>query len=271
MSNNDELDMNDPKVQKIMQQCMNMLSQNMNMNMNNMNMNNMNMANMNMANMNNMNMFMQNMNMNPLMMNNFMNMMNNPNFMNNMNCMNMNMMNMMNMNGMNNMNNMWNNNGNNNGMNNINNMPNSMNNLNNNMSNSFNIQNNNNNMSYSSGNVISNNRNQNQQPQELIPRGDKVIRDTSMNINSNGQNMINVTFDASTGLRVIIAISKNTTVKQLVEKYIERIGIGKNHIGKDIIFLFNGGKMDPFSEDNLQNFPDLAIITVFDQNNVIGA
>ena len=260
--NNDELDMNDPMVQKIMQKCMNMLGQNMNMANMNMLMQNMNMNSMNPMAMNNMN-FMN-------MMNN-MNCMNNMNNMNGMNGMNMNMMNMMNMNGMNNMNNMWNNNGNNNGMNNINNMPNSMNNLNNNMSNSFNIQNNNNNMSYSSGNVISNNRNQNQQPQELIPRGDKVIRDTSMNINSNGQKMINVTFDASTGLRVIIAISKNTTVKQLVEKYIERIGIGKNHIGKDIIFLFNGGKMDPFSEDNLQNFPDLAIITVFDQNNVIGA
>jgi hypothetical protein len=52
--------------------------------------------------------------------------------------------------------------------------------------------------------------------------------------------------------------------------YIDRIGISKSHIGKDIIFLFNGGKMDPFSEDNLRNFPDLSTITVFDQNNVIG-
>ena len=125
-------------------------------------------------------------------------------------------------------------------------------------------------MSHSSGNVISN-RNQNEQPPELIPRGDKVIRDTSMNINSNNPNMLNVTFDASTGLKVMIAVPRNTTVKKLVEKYIERIGISKSHIGKDIIFLFNGGKMDPFSEDDLQKFPDLSIITVFDQNNVIGA
>jgi hypothetical protein len=148
-------------------------------------------------------------------------------------------------------------------------MSNSMN--NNNFNNNIgNINTNNNNMSYSSGNVITNNNNNSQQePKELIPRGEKVIREN--NISLNDQNMVNISFDASTGLKVIIAAPKSITIKELIKKYIRRIGISENHIGKDIIFLFNGGKLEPFSDETIQTFQDFSSITVFDQNNVIGA
>ena len=181
----------------------------------------------------------------------------------------MNMMNMMNnmnnnMNNMNNpMNNPINNSYNNNFFNNNNNMGNI----------------NNNNMAYSAGNVNINNNNNNsnnnnnnnnqQEPIELIPRVDKVIRDKNMPINDS--NMVNISFDASTGLKVIITTPKNITIKELVKKYINKIGISETHIGKDIIFLFNGGKLEPYSEETINGFQDFSSITVFDQNNVIGA
>ena len=260
-NSNTDLDLNDPKVQEMMKKCMAFVMQNMNNgNMNNMNMNNMNMNNMNMMN----------------MMNNMYN--NNMNGMN-FNNMNMNMMNMM-MNNMYNNNNMFNNiatnfgNMNNPNINmNNNNMANSMNNLGQN-NNNFNVQNNNNinNMAFSSGNVNTiNNVNNNQEPKELLPRNDKVMKDNTLVSNNGNQPIVNIAFDASTGSKVIISAPKNTTIKDLIKQYIKKINISENHIGKDIIFLFNGEKMNPHSEKTLQDFPFFAVITVFDQNNVIGA
>ena len=151
-----------------------------------------------------------------------------------------------------------------------------MNNLNAQMNNNnFGVQNNNNNnnMSFSAGNVNTNNNGNNnkQQPKELIPRNDQILKDNTLASANNNQPIINVTFDTSTGLRVLITAPRNTTIKNLIIQFIKRINISESHIGKDIIFLFNGEKMNPHSEKTLQDFPFFAVITVFDQNNVIGA
>ena len=217
--------------------------------------------------------------MNYMNMMNMMNMMNNGMNFNNMNMNNMNYMNMMNMMNNMNMNNMYNNNGMNFGnMNNPNanmnnnNMPNSMNNIKIQNNNNFGVQNNNNNMSFSAGNVNTNNNgNNNQQPKELIPRSDKVWKDSSLASANNDQPRINVTFDTSTGLKVIIFVTRNITIRELIKQFIKKIGISESHIGTNIIFLFNGEKMNPFSGDTLYSFPDVSVITVVDQNNVIGA
>ena len=286
MNDNQNLDMNDPKVQQIMAMCinyfnnnnMNMNNMNNNMNMNNMN-NNMNMNNMNNINMNNIyNMYMNNMNnmnmnnMNNMNMNN-MNMngmnMNNMNFMNNnmnMNGMNMNNMNFMNNNNMNNMlmQNFFMNMMGNNNMN-FGNM------ANNNFQNNFNQGNVNLNNNYNPGsvNLNNNNSNNNQEPTPIIPRGIKVVQDNN-NYQQNPQ-MKNIAFDASSGLKVIITVPKETTYKELIKKYVNKIGISESFIGKEIIFLFNGEKMNTDSDDLIINFPNLAVITVVDQNNIIGA
>ena len=216
--------------------------------------------------------------------------MNPNNNMNNMNNMNMmNFYNMMAMNGnmgmmgnnMGQMNNMFNN------MN-MNNMVNSMSNLNNPMSNNMNNSNQNIQMSLSQGGNISNNNNTNnttnnntnnndndtntsgqRQPKETIPRSDKVIQDNG-NFSPN-EIVKNVSFDASSGLRVVIKAGVSTTIKDLILKYVNKIGLGENVIDKEIIFLFNGAKIDTKSTDNIGRFPDFASVTVIDQNNIIGA
>ena len=56
--------------------------------------------------------------------------------------------------------------------------------------------------------------------------------------------------------------------RQEVQK---KLGLSENVIGKDLIFLFNGSQLDYKSQDLVKTLPDMAAITVFDQNNVIGA
>ena len=262
---------------------------NMNMGMNNMNNNFNPNQNMNFMGMNNpMGMNMMNNPMGMNMMNNpmGMNMMNNPmgmNMMNN-NPMGMNMMNNNPM-GMNMMNN------NPMGMNMMNNPMGGMGpmlmNQNNNMA-MWNFMNNGmNGMAMSAGNIISQhayanssnsnsttstaNNNQVSHSQELksvLPRSFQESENLGFSHNSN---IKNIKFDASTGIHVLINADKNITVENLLKEFVHKLGLSENVIGTDLIFLFNGGKLDAHSQETISKFPDIATITVFDQNNVIGA
>ena len=81
----------------------------------------------------------------------------------------------------------------------------------------------------------------------------------------------NLKFDASTGIRIVIKVPIYTTVEKALEEFVKRIGLNKDVIGKDLIFLFNGSQMDIHSQELVENYQDLCSITVFDKNNVIGA
>ena len=146
-----------------------------------------------------------------------------------------------------------------------------MSNLNNSISNSMNNNEGNYPMNFSTGNINNqNNINSNlNQQKEFLPRGNKVIHDNGSFIK--GENIKNISFEASTGLKLIIKVSDKITIKELIKKYMNKIGLSENYIGKDIIFLFNGGKMDINSEETIKKYQDFFAITVFDQNNVIGA
>ena len=183
---------------------------------------------------------MNNMNMNNINMNNIK--MNNMNI-NNMNNMNMNNMNMNNMN-INNMN-----------MNNMNNM-----NMNMNNNNSFNNR---------------NNTNKDEPPKELIQRGDKFFQFTGEFPFENQTALVNIYLHASSGLKVMLAVPFNITLKELFKLYAKKIGIGESLLGKEIIFLFNALTINVNEEKTLfeyftHGFNQITI-TVIDQNNVIGA
>ena len=241
----------------------NMMNQNMNQNMFDMNQN----MNQNMFNMNQNNNMFQNMNLN----NNMFNMNQNNMFQNNMNQFNMNQNNPFQMNMNMNQNNMFQQNFNN-GMN----FPNMnmmmlqqqmfqqmmMNNM---MNNNNNVNQNNNNT------VVSNNNNNNNkdQPKENLPRGEKVM---SFVDDSDGGSKININLHASSGLKVMMSVSENITFQKLFRLYAEKIGIGQNLLGKDIIFLFNAETIKVDDTSLIKNkISNLATITVVDQNNVIGA
>ena len=85
--------------------------------------------------------------------------------------------------------------------------------------------------------------------------------------------MKNIIFLAGTGFRVVINVPSSKTLSELFQLYAEKIGIGTNALGKDIIFLFDAGIMKPDDERKISEyFPGRnPTITVIDRGNVLGA
>ena len=154
-----------------------------------------------------------------------------------------------------------------------NNMNNSMINLNSQIFNNTNIGNMNNPMSYSTGNVvpIGTQQSNNNDDKGVLPR---VNTDDDNSVLPASGDTINVKFDASTGVKKIIrADKKKTTLKQLLKMYMDKIGLSDTMIGKQIVFLYCGEKVDVESTKTLEEYHirDMSSITVFDVGNVIGA
>ena len=58
----------------------------------------------------------------------------------------------------------------------------------------------------------------------------------------------------------------------MLKLFMNKLGISENYIGKEIGFLFGGKLMNPFSTNLVGNeLQDGMLVTVFDQNGVIGA
>ena len=177
------------------------------------------------------------------------------------------------------------NNINNNMNNNMNNMNNSMkNDMNNNMNNNYGLPNADINIpsSQSMGNINMNNPQQQQQQQsqkprqeqdELegnIPRSEETIYDTHDKFAPDAD-IRTIEFEASTGLKVVINVdTKITTIKDLIKRYIKKIGINESLIGNGILFLMHGKKLDHNSQNLVATFPNNPKINVLDQNYVIG-
>ena len=107
--------------------------------------------------------------------------------------------------------------------------------MNYNMNNNINNNMNNNNNNTAINNQNSNNNNNNGPPVENIPRKDITIHATGGS--SSESDLINVTLQASSGIRVVMKVSRNITMKELFRLYIEKLGIGENLLErKEIIF-----------------------------------
>ena len=105
--------------------------------------------------------------------------------------------------------------------------------------------------------------------QKIFLRG-KPIESISL---GSGQNIINLTMiDSSTGHKVVIAASADTTIKNLLKIYIKKIGLNLNVIGKDFMFAYNGTKLDDNSHQSIGSiFRNNGVISVYDISNIIGA
>ena len=124
--------------------------------------------------------------------------------------------------------------------------------------------------SYSNNNDNANNVYVNDTMKELIPRRDNTIKYVSED--KNAPNLMNINFKASTGLNVIMTIPGNTTLKSLLEKYMDRLHLPQIYLGNEIQFLYSGMKVDTNSNELVCNkFKNGVTITVFDQASVIGA
>ena len=115
----------------------------------------------------------------------------------------------------------------------------------------------------------------NEEPKSLLPENIDMI---GKMVYSDG--IVNAVFEASTGSTAVIQIKESTSIKEAIEKYAERIRLNQKYIGKEVIFVLNGKKLDPFSNDIIvaiitkKNPTDKVVqfkVNVFDQANVLGA
>ena len=137
-----------------------------------------------------------------------------------------------------------------------------------------------------------NNNNNNGQTKETIPRMNKTVYvnenelngNNGFNMNQNQNNfmkfgmssstdIVNITLNATSGLKVVIPAQKSMPLCQLFKNYVKKVGVPESVIGTKIVFLFNAEKLDTNSTQPIsyffKNFN--ANITVLDQANIIGA
>ena len=109
---------------------------------------------------------------------------------------------------------------------------------------------------------------------EILPRPENYINNNNLNNNFIPNNIptVNIVFQANTGLKINLAIPRNITIYQMLKLFTEKIGIQDFYINKGLTFLFNGQNMLPYFNHLVgDQFKDGMLITVFDQNGVIGA
>ena len=88
--------------------------------------------------------------------------------------------------------------------------------------------------------------------------------------NYNDKGSIQITFNASTGKKVIVEIGPEKTIEDMIKEYVNKIGLSEDHIGKDITFLYNGSQLDHKSKQNIGNcFRNPAVVTVYDLNDIL--
>ena len=84
----------------------------------------------------------------------------------------------------------------------------------------------------------------------------------------------NIKFSDNSGHNVMISINKNRPLKDLFKEYAKRVGFPEFLLGKEIVFIFNGLRIDVNDEKNTINslFPkDLITIIVIFIQQVRGA
>ena len=102
---------------------------------------------------------------------------------------------------------------------------------------------------------------------ELIPRNNN----TNFYKMGDGQNIINITLNASTGNKTVIHASGNTTLEELLKMYTSKLGLSPDIIGKEIMFLYNGYQLKADNKNTIDSiFRKIAVITVYDLGFIIG-
>ena len=112
------------------------------------------------------------------------------------------------------------------------------------------------------------------EPKGVIEKGDKFIQFTDNLGKTNNNIMANIYLIASSGLKVLLNVPEDITMKELFRLYVKKLGISPKHLGKDIIFIYNAETIDTNEQKKFSQLvkgSTTMTITVIDQNNVIGA
>jgi hypothetical protein len=92
-------------------------------------------------------------------------------------------------------------------------------------------------------------------------------------------NIINIIFETGRGVRYIFAVSENTPMKELLLKFIKKVGISESLMDSKILFILNGITIPVNEETSIKAYfreKNIGIINqsrivVIDGSNVIGA
>ena len=102
----------------------------------------------------------------------------------------------------------------------------------------------------------------------------KVSKTTIIDINPNYPGVkINIFFQNPSGTKVNVLSPSDITVKDLLLKYVSKLGLGENIIDSAIYFLFSGARLKKDNEKKIYELGMMngAIIIVIDRNALIGA
>ena len=101
----------------------------------------------------------------------------------------------------------------------------------------------------------------------LLPR--KSYNDNLIDNESN--KIMNIMLTKPTGGRIILALPGNTTINDMFKKYLDKLQLPYNHLGKDLQFICNSKRVDPFSKSTIfSTFSDGILITVYKQGELLG-
>ena len=84
---------------------------------------------------------------------------------------------------------------------------------------------------------------------------------------------INIFFQNSSGVKVNVLTPVNSTIGDLLDNYVIKIGLGKDVVDTGIYFLFSGAKLRKNDRMNIieKGITNGSIIMVIDRNAVLGA
>ena len=106
---------------------------------------------------------------------------------------------------------------------------------------------------------------------ELLPRQSKQLYVEPKENEKSFPNLMNIILKTSFEYQVMLSLPGNTTIKEMFERYMQKLNLPIEHLEKDLVFLFDGRKVDPFSNEPISSkFRNNIFIIVLDQGGIIG-
>lgn len=107
----------------------------------------------------------------------------------------------------------------------------------------------------------------------VVEKNDKIAIEEISKISSYKHENITIEFTVSNGHKLSLSLSKATRISKAFKLFCEKALIGEDGIKENIMFIFNGKRLDI---DNNKPIGDICLansmtITVFDQANLLGA
>ena len=90
-------------------------------------------------------------------------------------------------------------------------------------------------------------------------------------VNTSGSNIMDIIIATSSGFKVNLVLPGNTTINDMFKKYLDKLQLPYNHLGKDLQFICNSKRVDPFSKSTIfSTFSDGILITVYKRGELLG-